>query len=133
LSSSMPQLRQYPLRSSPPPHPAFSFSRFSGPADLHSFPTRRSSDLPTAPRQAGLRALLPDLCLSPDVLWRTCVRGHLGALVGTVPSGISRGQRYGGTSVSDSILDCLGGARERTPGLIRPPKRRCLGKRTASR
>lgn len=40
---------------------------------------------------------------------RTRIRGHPGALLGTVTSGISIGQRYWGTSVSHSILGCLVG------------------------
>jgi hypothetical protein len=40
---------------------------------------------------------------------RTRIRGHSGALLGTVTSGISIGQRYWGTSVSHSILGCLVG------------------------
>jgi len=39
----------------------------------------------------------------------TRIHGHPGALLGTVTSGISIGQRYWGTSVSHSILGCLVG------------------------
>src|SRR5579864_9213549 len=62
---------------------------------------------PSSPTISYLPALVTVSIFKPDSLSRTRVRGHPGALLGTVTSGISIGQRYRGTSVSHSILGWL--------------------------
>src|SRR5436309_8535683 len=44
--------------STPPRHSSFSLQSSAPPRDLHSFPTRRSSDLAQEPQGIGLTALL---------------------------------------------------------------------------
>src|SRR5690242_21393113 len=82
---------------------------------------------PSSPTISYLPAFVTVSIFKPDSLLRTRVRGHPGALLGTVPSRISTGQRYWGTSVSHSILgwldrgdlitSALGGSRGRVPCL----------------
>src|SRR5437764_5054750 len=46
----------------------FFFSSYADPRDLHSFPTRRSSDLHFAQRAGnGLKAILPSVAMQHDV------------------------------------------------------------------